>query len=57
MVNIDYALLSQLTNEQLVAELLHRMANFSKYGLLGNKWNTVEIEDKHYSFKIDEVEL
>lgn len=33
-MNVKYEALSQMTNEDLLRELLHRIDNFSKYKLL-----------------------
>ncbi len=56
MVNNKYALLSELSNDDLLQELLHRMENFSKYNLILDKWNSFkdcDDENTDYAIKIE----
>jgi hypothetical protein len=58
MVNIKYSQLSEMTNQDLMQELVHRMENFSKYQLCMCKWNSfLDCDDKQtaYALKIIKV--
>ena len=56
-MNIKYEQLSQMTNEDLLQELVHRMENFSKYKLLMGKWNSFEACDgEQFAVKIEKRE-
>lgn len=53
MINIVYEQLSQMTNDDLLQELVHRMQNFSKYKLCLDKWNSFADSDgANYAVKI-----
>jgi hypothetical protein len=57
-MNVIYEQLSQMSNEDLLGELLHRMENFSKYKLLMGKWNSFESCDgESFAVKIERREV
>lgn len=53
MINTKYEQLSQMSNDDLLQELVHRMENFSKYGLLMDKWNSfTDCDDEKTMYRI-----
>lgn len=58
MINIKYKQLSEMTNSDLLQELVHRMENFSKYNILMGKWNSFkdcDDQETEYVIKIEKL--
>lgn len=58
MINLNISALRDMSNEEILQELIHRMDNFSKYNLLLGKWNSFEACDgESFAIKIERREV